>query len=425
MEQDQEYLDLLDALTASDQAMPQMQVANEFSVGNEVRKPLIPKSSYDAAAEFPAKGPGAAAYMREQPAGFDWRRAIVAAGKGDVGAYDRNRALRDPLSLESQQRDALLEEQAAKRQQAALARARLDPNSEASKAARSEYAQLLASYAALPDLPAGLKAELAAAQERATRMSGAQIDKALPQVMNLMKFAQSSQHNRAQESIAAGTLGVRRSDVQADNTRQTDALEETKRHNRVMEANADPANKPVKVKLPGETTLKQYRERSLARKQIARLRELFPKVRYTGAGADSLNAMLSKAPGELDVRNPEEREFASIIKRLRAPERKNIFGAALSKFDIADSEGFMAGIGNNKEQLLTNLQTLDDALAFENEQLAEQYPTISGDQLPGATPAAAAEHKKAPAGAKPGQRFPNKIDGKVYVVQPDGTMLPE
>lgn len=42
------------------------------------------------ATNFPARGNAAAAYQPKPT--WDWRRAMVAAGKGDVGAYDRNKA---------------------------------------------------------------------------------------------------------------------------------------------------------------------------------------------------------------------------------------------------------------------------------------------------------------------------------------------
>lgn len=410
--------------------MERLEVQDSFSVGNDpARRPLEAKPP--APSGGPAiSGPGFDQQRTQAPA-FDWRRAIVAAGKGDVRQYDANKLRREQAPALDEQRRAT--------------RARLDPMSPESKQAQDDFAAQLRMYSQIPGLPDGIRGELDAQAANVGRLSASQVERA---TLGVQRLLGSALRGAGIEGVATRAqqgheLRVAEGEQRARERAQRLGLDwaqltEQQRHNLATEANADPAVK-VQHKLPVETTLRQYRDRSVALKQIKRLRELLPKVRYLGAGADNLNALLSQAPGGLDVRTPEEREFASLIKRLRAPERKNIFGAALSKFDIKDSEGFMAGLTNNREQLMTNLGTLEEALMAENEMVAEQYPSMSGEAMPGAptrpaarprakSPASAAPSSgsmPAPAGAPPGALIEME-DGKRYRVSKDGkTITPE
>jgi hypothetical protein len=384
--------------------MELLEVKDSFSVGNEpARRPLEARAPVSGGG--PAfSGEGFEQSKRQAP-GFDWRRAVVAAGRGDVRQYDANKLRREQGPLLDEQRRA--------------ARSRLDPTSPESKQAQEAFASELRMYGQIPGLPDGIRGELEAQAESIGSLSAAQVERSTANLQRLLGSALRGAGiegvaERAQQGIDLRiSEGERRARAAAAKQGlEWSRLSEQERHNRVTEQNADPALK-VQIKRPPETTLRYYRDRIIARNQIKRLRELLPKVRYLGIGADTANATMSGLPGGLDPRNASEREFASLIKRLRAPERKNIFGAALSKFDIKDSEGFMAGLSNNKEQAATNLSTLDDALAQENDLVIEQFPSLSGEPMPGVAPRPAA---KAPAAAAPPAAAPAKVD-KVALAQ--------
>lgn len=383
--------------------MELLEVKDSFSVGNEPpRRPL------EARAPVSSGGPAFSGegfeQSKQQAPGFDWRRAVVAAGRGDVRQYDANKMRRVQGPMLDEQRRA--------------ARSRLDPLSPESKQAQEAFASELRMYGQIPGLPDGIRGELEAQAESIDSLSAAQIERSTANLQRLLGSALRGAGiegvaERAQQGIDLRiSEGERRARAAAAKQGlEWSKLSEQERHNRVMEQNGDPSVK-VQIKKPPENTLRYYRERVVARKQIKRLRELLPKVRYLGMGADTANALLSQAPGKADIRTPEEREFAALIKRLRAPERKNIFGAALSKFDQKDSEGFMAGITNNHETAATNLSVLDDALAAENDLVAEQFPSLAGEPMPGVAPRPAA---KAPAAAAP-PAAPAKVD-KVALAQ--------
>jgi hypothetical protein len=197
--------------------------------------------------------------------------------------------------------------------------------------------------------------------------------------------------------------------------------------------------------MPPQQVVQNHNKRAVALKVIARIKELMgmkdkkgkPVIRYTGWGADTANSLFSQAPSALDARNDAERELVGLVKRLRAPERNKLFGAALSKYDITDSNAFMAGIHQNPETMLSNLDTLESALSDENAMTEDTYPALVGarDTLPtsagdpGAFSGAKAKPRaqtgnrpKAPAGAKVGKVYPDKKSGKRYKVLEDMTL---
>lgn len=354
------------------------------------------------AAEFPARGGAAIAYQ-QKPAGFDWRRGFVSMAGGDLKAYDRARALRDPNSFESQTQAAQIEDFKSKAADRALARSRLDPNSEASKQAQSDYAMELATYAKIPGVPTAIAAELANAQANAPRMSAAQIDRARAQIKSLLGTALHGAGVVAQETAA----GMRAEDIKHDNQLAEQVaqsnISNTKADNQLAREKFEwEKNKPVNVtvKKPGESTLRDYRQTKVALNQTKEALKLLPNVRYTGLGAEKMNQIFSVLPGAIDPRKPEEKRFSTLIGQLRALKRNKIYGAALSKYDIADANSFLANLGNNKEQLAENLDVALRALQDAVEMTEEEYPSISGEQIPGSAPRPAQGAQQAPANPK-------------------------
>ncbi len=327
-------------------------------------------------------------------------RGLTAFGGGDIGAYDKNRSDREnaPFVAERRRREQLdYDETRADKQAArAAARARLDPTSPESKEAQDNYIRSLASYAKIPGIPEGIANELKSAADGAPKMSAAHIDRAFPALKDLLGTAlkgagiEASRDNRVadlklkERGVAAqeAMVPVKAADITADNQRQGAMLGETIRHNKATEEGK--ANPPLKVKLPDAKTLADYRTGKIAADQTREAIKLLPQVRYTGAGAERVNNILGVLPDGMDVRNDAERKVSALVSKLRALSRNKIYGAALSKYDIADANSFLANLGNNPKTFKTNLETALKALDDMNAMIAEQYPSISGDKIPGA-----------------------------------------
>lgn len=388
---------------------------------------------------------------------IDFRRGLLSFAGGDVAAYDRRKAdwenrgfNRENQDLQLQERRLGIQGKQGDLEDAALqrqnARALIDPTSPHSRQAQQLFQRYLSTLAQAPGvMDSALGKELVSAAQNVPNMSAAQISQAREAYDKLFGNTLKAVDTQADAALAAENMDLRRRSTDAQERQAAASMglswaeyEERKRHNQAMEG---AKNKPA---VPPQKTISDFNKRGVALKEIQRIKELMNsgKVRYTGKGANALSSLFSVLPGQADLRNKEERELVSLVKRLRAPERNKIYGAALSAYDIADSNQFMADIEQNPDTLLTNLDTLESALSDEQAATRDTYPALTGndDQIPessgdagsfsGAQPKPrvpqtakpALKPLKAPAGAPVGKRLKNPQDGRIYVVQPDGTM---
>lgn len=397
--------------------------------------------------------PDTSARSDEMP--FDFRRALLSFAGGDVGAYDQRQQQWQNRGFNQANQDLTLQGKRGELEDANLqrqnARALVDPTSPQSKQAQQMFADYATGLSNAPGMPAQLSEQLKTAASNAWNMTASQIAQAKDYYDRLFGNTLKAVGEQNRANLSGENMDLRREGVAAQKAtaEATERLaaerlglswaefQERKRHNLVEEDRRD-----NKVVLPPQQAMRAYNQRQVSLKEIARIKELMRsgKIRYTGKGANWLNSLFSVVPGAVDPRNKEEIELAGLIKRLRAPERKNIYGAALSKFDIQDSGQFMADIEQNPQTLMTNLGTLESALADENAMTEDTYPSLVGggtlERSPGdagafkgaqakprtETPAAAPQQtRKTPAGAKVGNEYDYK-DGSTWVVQPDMTM---
>ena len=409
----------LDEVDETDEGLADPEMPNP----EETRKP-IPIHKYSTATpKAPEQAdpvPQAAAPSTDS--GFDFGRFFAGLGGGQsaVANLDSMRAgkVNQGLAQQREARDAAdyRDQQEDRTRQKAMAMARIDPASNESRQAQSDYAEELKSAASLPGIPDGFKKSLLDMAAASTTMSAARIDSVRPQVTGRLNMMLKAADIQAKQGLAAQNVDLKKQQIDAtignqntDNRLAAATLGETSRHHRAVEEAA--ANKPVKVKLPGETTLKDHRMRAVSLSEIDEILKLLPKVRYLGVGGETANQVAGMLPGGLDPRNPEEKKAAALLGRLRAPERNKLYGAALSKYDIKDANSFIANLGNNRETLEANLNTLRDSLNEQNDMLKEQYPTMSGDPLP-------AHDKKTGAENIDPQRAERTVKAKAVLANP-------
>lgn len=345
---------------------------------------MAPKLAYGPRPNAPAEMPGA-----EKP-GFDWYSAIGSAllslGGNQHGA-EEFRAIKKakaeaPLLAARQQAEtaAIAAAEADRQEQRRIARDRIDPNSDESRQARAQYMTQLAAYGEIPGMEKtpGLVGALKDAAANAQTMSAARIDSSHARIKDLMGLLlkgadiQAKAGNRAEDidlkkQLIAATANDRATGRELQREGMDAAAQE--RELRRQERQDEHEKPPV-------SELDKHMARKTSLDEIDEIEKLLPKVRYTGAGAPALNSIASALPDALDPRNDAERQVSALLGRLRAPERQKLVGSALSKYDIKDTNAFMANLGNNPAQLRANLQILKKALADSSATATAAYPGL-------------------------------------------------
>lgn len=330
-----------------------------------------------------------------QPRGFDWARAFLSAGKGDVAAYDAANKYRDDKPMRDAQTEALAQQQR-------MARDAIDPASSTSREAQQRYAKIMLARASAPGVSNEMADIFRQEAEKAASMTALQVDRANQTFGQLMGEYGKLLDADATRALTGTKLGLQQEQINATrehNQANTDiqkqkvglegaVLNETTRHHKAVEDAA--LNKGANALPPGEQVAK-YNQKKVLRDNVARALDLLDKVRYTGRGAEFIHGVLSGS-NATDVLLPEEREFVSLVNSLRAGARNKIFGAALSKYDIADAGSFLASLGKSKETIRANLKRdLDDA----NQEISGEetyYPALKkGQAAPSGDPAAEAK----------------------------------
>lgn len=385
-------------------------------VGDTKLGPVMPDSG---ASDITLEQRAQATRPRE---GFDWSRAFFAAGGGDLSSFDaeRNRQRNQPFE------DALNQEKLNEFSlQKQRARDAVDPGSHTSLEAQKEFTDIMQGRAnQLREMGRGtLAAEFDAWAKRAPSMHSIQIANALksPRMGEVLRAIDSQSRNSLAEAnlgVKKEALGATTQDRMSDNARANSELDLKRseldlRHKEradALAAKQSEAEAKKSEKLPEGGQVEKYSDRKVAASQVDRALELLPNVRYTGSGAETINQLLSSAPGGLDVRNDSEREFAGILNDLRAHARNKIFGAALSKYDLSDAKSFLASLGTNPATIKANLLRIKKA--------AEDMNAIDDKLYPG-LPKRLGGVEQPPASATTAKRV--RQNGHTYEQQPDGS----
>ncbi len=144
--------------------------------------------------------------------GFDWARAFFAAGKGDLGAFDAERARRRGEPMEQALKQEQLNDYSLRKQ---AARDAIDPGSNASLMAQKDYAELMNGRAnQLRQMGWGDAAkEFEERAKMAPTMNAVQISNAMknPRMAEVLRAIDSQSRN----ALAEAQLGVHKSQVGA------------------------------------------------------------------------------------------------------------------------------------------------------------------------------------------------------------------
>lgn len=343
-----------------------------------------------AAAPTPAPVPPAPA-SNDSGGGLDWARGLWAAGGGDLGAFDAERARRAELPFKRQVQQ---EELAAKQETRQLARAAMDPLSSISKQRQLEYATQMQARAQIAQQSGmnELARTFADEAKRAATMSATQIDRASGTFGGVLKESLSaadmlakqelSKQNTdlrqrstlAQEDMAKQGMGLRWADFNARKEERDLRREERQDARDDKKAAAEQKRNDA---LPPGAQADEHIMATETLSDLKRAQELLPKVSYIGTGAKTINTILSGAPEALDLRTPEDREFATLVQRIAAPERHKFFGSALSKGEDLVSQELLPGIGKNKATVDIVLKKMGQNLEGRLGKQRKLYPGLN------------------------------------------------
>lgn len=323
---------------------------------------------------------------------FDWRGAMAGLAGGPAAVLQYRQQLAQQKQHDDEAPDRATERQLKnldlqdrmdeRKERTQGIRDTKDPNSKISQNAASDYDAAMQSYASLigrndPAYAAELQKQIGSARgqdKMSIDRTLARQEKAIALKMQLLGMDFNQAKDEATRKAQAEIAATNAANIKNDNALGWANLKQRgKEHADDLEAKK---NKPAQN--PPQTIVKDQTQRDVALKEISRLNQLLDtkKVRYTGLGAESANAIVSALPDAIDPRTPEEKEFSGLVNRLRAPERNKIFGAALSAYDKGDANTFMANLGNNPAQLKQNLDTLRTVLEDTNEATRQSYPAL-------------------------------------------------
>jgi hypothetical protein len=249
---------------------------------------------------------------------FDWQRALTAFSGGDVGALDRKRQLEAEAPVRQAMQQAQMAELAERGQErhakSQELRDSMDPGSELSRAAADDYAR---SSLAKAELLAKRNPKLAAMFENEAKRAQGKSRAQIAQMAKTSAELMGDFGRMLDRDVRQRMMDSRDADVQADNERADKSLAYKTRPR-------PPKSTEIKLKMPDSKTVEHYNTRTVALREIDDMLKLLPKVTYTGYGAETANQIMSKLPGKLDARSDADREFVSLLGKLRAKERKDL-----------------------------------------------------------------------------------------------------
>lgn len=376
-------------------------MAESGQIGGAMADQRTPSATLSAQMDPSAQSDVTARVRRESMdtgGGFDWARGLFAAGGGNLSAFDADRERQERAPYE---RAAALQENFDREATRQMARQAMDPLSQVSKQKQAEYANEMDMRAAM-HAQAGqneLAQRYADEAKRANTMSASQIASSAKMFGGLfadsVKMSEVAAKREAmpynmamkEREVAARELQARNTGAQGWARIQGDEQERELRRNERADAVAakkEAATEARNSKLPSGEQVAKYNQRKVAANEVAQALQLLPSVTYTGAGAETANWAMSKDPtGMLDKRSEADKKFVGILNSLRAKARNQIFGAALSKYDIADAESFLASLGTNKTTIAANLERLLKATQEENQMEEGYYPgLVQGQSRP-------------------------------------------
>ncbi len=270
--------------------------------------------------------------IQKPSGGFDWGRALWAAGGGDLGSFDAQR------NREQDRQDKQVAAFDAKQ----LARQGMDPQSEISRQRQSEYAQQMQSRAqiAAQSGMGELARTFAEEAKRASTMSATQIDRASQTFGGVLKESMGAAEMAAKQQLAQQGQQYKQDMLQATIGNQSGRLNldraelgERVRHDMATEEHARNTENKAEVKLTKAQQEKLNQEISdltVASNNMQELLDTKKKVN-TGPLAGPAQKLLSK----VDLASDDYVNLRALGARVFNKETKTLAGSAVSPSEWA------------------------------------------------------------------------------------------
>lgn len=265
-------------------------------------------------------------------------RGLTALGGGDVGAYDANLRYNDDAPnrarknafQESEIRDTIEAKQRAK----AMALARIDPASNESRQAQTDYAEELKSAASLPGIPEGFKKSLLDMAAASTTMSAARIDSVRPQVTGRLNMMLKAADIKARQDMTSENLDLRRQMAGNQAVATGAAISNLANDNQLAREKFEfdktkDTNATINVRNQAQEKLNtEINDKTQALENMRKIGELKDKGKInTGFITNAFSKWIGKP---FDLNSSSRNEMESLLARTFNRETKELAGSAVS-----------------------------------------------------------------------------------------------
>lgn len=276
----------------------------------------------------------------ESDSGFDFGRFFAGLGGGNAAvsnldsmrAGKANQALaqRQEARTEADYRSAQQDKAIAKK----MAMARIDPASNESRQAQTDYAEELKSAASLPGIPEGFKKSLLDMAAASTTMSAARIDSVRPQVTGRLNMMLKAADIKARQDMTSENLDLRRqmagnqavatgasiSNLANDNQLAREKFEFDKTKD---------TNATINVRNQAQEKLNtEINDKTQALENMRKIGELKDKGKInTGFITNAFSKWIGKP---FDLNSSSRNEMESLLARTFNRETKELAGSAVS-----------------------------------------------------------------------------------------------
>lgn len=272
--------------------------------------------------------------------GFDFGRFFAALGGGNaaVSSLDSMRAGKANQALAQRQETRTEADYQSAQQDKAISKkmalARIDPASNESRQAQTDYAEELKSAASLPGIPEGFKKSLLDMAAAATTMSAARIDAVRPQVTGRLNMMLKAADIKARQDMTSENLDLRRqiagnqamatgasiSNLANDNQLAREKFEFDKTKD---------VNATINVRNQAQEKLNtEINDKTQALENMRKIGELKEKGKInTGFITNAFSKWIGKP---FDLNSSSRNEMESLLARTFNRETKELAGSAVS-----------------------------------------------------------------------------------------------
>jgi hypothetical protein len=327
-------------------------------------------------------------------------RGLTALGRGDVGAYDSNTRYNDEAPNRARMNALKASEMAetleGKQRSKALAMARIDPASNESRQAQTDYIDELKAASELPGIPDGFKKSLLEMAAGASSMSAARIDAIRPQVTGRLNMMLKAADIQAKQNLASANMGLKQEQINAtrdNNTAQRGIQYEGLR----LRADENAERREERNESATEKAVAAYEKEAAP---LTAQQTLVGEVKAASeAGKINTGAIAARLQKVRQFLGIEDKDWDTAEGRLGAARneiRHALFGGALSPTEAAEFEKELPGMDTDDPTFQTKLATTLEKIALAKQAAARRNPRGASKSNPDPNAAARDWLKKNP-----------------------------